>query len=96
MMRTHLLIAAIGLTGLLLAGPAMASESVTASTERGYPHHEVRGYFGDRTWAPADLQHSIGQSRENGGAPRALSKAKSGYGIDTATSLERSREEGMR
>ena len=94
-MKAYTVLAAIALTAIVFVSPSMASNSVKISTEKGYMDYGVRGYFGETMVPSADVEQSIGQSREDGGSPPALNNAK-GFGLGTGTSVEQSREKSVR
>lgn len=94
-MKAYTVLAAIALSAMVFASLSMAADTVKISTEKGYVDHGVRGYFGETTVPSADVGHSIGQSREDGGPQTALNSAK-GLGLGTGTSVEQSREKGVR
>ena len=94
-MKAYTVIAAIALSAIVFSSPLMASNSVNISTEKGYMDSGLRGYFGE-TMAPSpDVEQSIDQSRENGASRPALNRVK-GFGLNTGTSVEQSREKGVR
>jgi hypothetical protein len=94
-MKTYSVLSAIALTAILFVNPVMAFNSVQSSSEKGHISHGVWGYFGE-TMAPEPVEHSLDQSKENGGSPRALNNSRSGYGVGTDSNIEQSREKGMR
>jgi hypothetical protein len=95
-MTKYTIVLAIALTALLFANPLMASNSIQSSTEKGFTESGVRGYFAGSMVLTPDVEQSVGQSRENGGSQQASNSAQLGYGVDTDSSIEKSRENGMR